>query len=48
MCSSDLVIMVRVWEDGKVAGGQAHALPVFNELNKYVMDYLQVRPKAGE
>lgn len=42
------VIMVRVWEDGKVAGGQAHALPVFNELNKYVMDYLQVRPKAGE
>lgn len=42
----EYVIMVRVWEDGKVAGGQAYALPIFNEVNKYVMDYLQVRPKS--
>lgn len=44
----EYVIMVRVWEDGKIAGGQAHALPVFNEVNKYVMDYLRVQPKSGE
>ncbi len=44
----EYVIMVRIWEEGKVAGGQAHALPVFNEVNKYVMDYLRVQPKSGE
>lgn len=39
------VIMVRIWEDGKKAEGQRHALPVFNELKAYVQDYLKVRPK---
>lgn len=40
------LIMVRVWEDGKKAGGQAVALPVFNALKTYVQDALKVRPKA--
>lgn len=40
------LIMVRVWEDGKKAGGQAVALPVFNALKAYVQDALKVRPKA--
>lgn len=40
------LIMVRVWEDGKKAGGQAVALPVFNALKVYVQDALKVRPKA--
>lgn len=39
------VIMVRVWEEGKLAGGQEHALPVFNELKQYVQDYLRIQPK---
>lgn len=39
------VIMVRVWEEGKTAGGEAQALPVFNDLNYYVRDYLHVKPK---
>lgn len=39
------VIMVRVWEEGKTAGGEAQALPVFNALNYYVRDYLHVKPK---
>ncbi len=39
------VIMVRIWEDGKKAEGQRHALPVFNELKAYVQDYLKVRPR---
>lgn len=40
----EYVIMVRVWEDGKVAGGQEHALPVFNALKTAVQDELKVRP----
>ena len=40
------VIMVRVWEDGKLAGGQEHALPVFNALKNYVQDYLKIKPAA--
>lgn len=39
------VIMVRVWEEGKLAGGQEHALPVFNELKNFVQSYLRVQPK---
>lgn len=40
------VIMVRLWEEGKLAGGQDHALPVFNALKVYVQDYLRIQPKA--
>lgn len=39
------VIMVRLWEEGKLAGGQDHALPVFNALKAYVQDYLRIQPK---
>lgn len=41
----EYLIMVRVWEDGKKAGGQAVALPVFNALKGYVQDALKIRPK---
>lgn len=37
--------MVRVWEDGKTARGEGHALPVFNDLKAYVQDYLRVKAK---
>ena len=39
------VIMVRVWEDNKTAGGEAQALPVFNELKNYVQGYLKLVPR---
>ncbi len=42
------IIMVRVWEEGKLAGGQEHALPVFNDLKNYVQDYLRVQPREVE
>jgi len=42
----EYLIMVRVWEDGKKAGGQAVALPVFNALKAYIQDALKIRPKA--
>ena len=40
----EYVIMVRVWEDGKNAGGEAQALPVFNVLKACVQDYLKIKP----
>lgn len=42
------VIMVRVWEENKLASGQEHALPVFNDLKAYVQDYLRIAPKVSE
>jgi hypothetical protein len=36
--------MVRVWEENKKAAGDAHALPVFNELKAQVQDYLKIKP----
>lgn len=39
------VIMVRVWESGKLAAGQTHGYVVFNALKDYVQDYLKVAPK---
>lgn len=42
------VIMVRIWEDGKMANGQNHALPVFNAIKEYTQDYLRVQPKKPE
>lgn len=42
------VIMVRVWEEGKLAAGEKHALPVFNDLKNYVQSYLRVQPKVAE
>lgn len=40
------IIMVRVWEDGKTAGGEAQAQPVFNALKAFVQDYLKIKPAA--
>lgn len=40
------IIMVRVWEDNKTAGGEAQALPVFNDLKVFVQDYLKIKPRG--
>lgn len=42
----EYLIMVKVWEGGKTAGGQNDALPVFNALKVYVQDYLKIRPAS--
>lgn len=42
----EYLIMVRIWEEGKLAGGQEHALPTFNDIKAYVQDYLKVKPKV--
>lgn len=41
----EYLIVVRVWEEGKKAGGESQALPVFNDLKTYVQDYLKVKPR---
>lgn len=42
----EYLIIVRVWEEGKTAGGEAQAMPVFNEVKSYVQNYLKVRPSG--
>ncbi len=43
----EYVIMVRIWEENKLADGQNHALPTFTAIKNYVQDYLRVKP-AGQ
>lgn len=38
------VIMVRVWEEGKLAAGQTHGYVVFNALKGPVQEFLKVAP----
>lgn len=38
------VIMVRVWEEGKLAAGQTHGYVVFNALKGAVQEFLKVKP----
>lgn len=42
----EYLIMVRIWEEGKRAEGEAAALPTFNELKAFVQDYLRVAPSV--
>ena len=39
------LIMVRIWQDGTMSGGESHALPVFTEISNYLLDYLQIEAK---
>ena len=40
------VIMVRMWEEGKNAGGSNEALLVFNDIKAVMQDYLGLKPKS--
>jgi cell division protein FtsI/penicillin-binding protein 2 len=37
------VIMVKFWEKGRALGGDTHAMPAFNEMSEYMIDYLKLR-----
>ena len=37
------VILAKFWEKGKALTGENHAMPVFNEMSEYMIDYLQLR-----
>ena len=40
----EYVIMVRIWSPGKKIEGEKDAMPIFNELSNYMINYLQVKP----
>ena len=38
------VIMVKIWGEGQKMEGEKDAMPIFDELNGYMIDYLQIKP----
>ena len=42
----EYVIMVKIWGEGLKMEGEKDAMPIFNEMNDYMIDYLKI--KAGE
>ena len=41
---SDYIVMVRIWKDGEMTAAEAHALPTFNAISNYLIDYLKIKP----
>lgn len=44
----EYVIMVKMWEEGRTIGADADVRPMFEEINKYMIDYLQIEPGVVE
>lgn len=44
---SRYVVMVRIWQDGTMSGGEAYALPIFSEISDFLIDYMEIKP-GGE
>ena len=42
----EYVIMVKIWGEGLKMEGEKDAMPIFNEMNDYMINYLKI--KAGE
>ena len=40
------VVMLRVWKEGEVANTLGEAVPMFNEISNYLIDYLKIKPKT--
>ena len=38
------VIMIKIWGEGQKMEGEKDAMPIFDELNGYMIDYLQIKP----
>lgn len=43
----EYVIMVKIWGEGKKMEGEKDAMPIFDKMNKYMIDYLQIKPKGA-
>ena len=37
------IVLTKFWEKNRQLTGENHAMPVFNEMSEYLMDYLQLR-----
>ena len=40
------VVMVRIWKDGEMTGGEKFGMPVFNEISNFLIDYMEIKPKT--
>lgn len=40
----EYVIMVKIWEEGMNLQGEGDAMPIFNEINNYMINYLKIKP----
>ncbi len=40
----EYVIMVKIWGKGKKMEGEKDAMPIFDKMNQYMIDYLQIAP----
>lgn len=40
----EYVIMVKIWGDGKKMEGEKDAMPIFDKMSEYMIDYLQIKP----
>lgn len=43
----EYVIMVKIWGEGKKMEGEKDAMPIFDKMNKYMIDYLKIKPKGA-
>lgn len=39
----EYVVMTKIWEEGRTMGGEDDAQPIFDEISKYMIDYLRMR-----
>ncbi len=40
----EYVIMVKIWGEGLKMEGEKDAMPIFNEISSYMIDYLKIKP----
>lgn len=43
----EYVIMVKIWGEGKKMEGEKDAMPIFDKMSQYMIDYLQIRPAGS-
>ena len=41
----EYVIMVKIWEEGKRIEGEKDAMPIFDEISNFMIDYLKIKPE---
>ncbi len=42
----EYVVMVKIWGDGQHLEGERNAMPIFDDISNYLIDYLRIRPKV--
>ena len=42
----EYVVMVKIWGEGQHLEGEKNAMPIFDDISNYLIDYLKIRPKV--